>query len=61
MSTDNLVFKPQEYADGEGGILVETTPAAAGWQYLSFLARRMIPAATWAGNTGTQEAALVLD
>jgi 5-deoxy-glucuronate isomerase len=53
-------MRPQALAADAGGVLVETTPPAAGWEYLSFQVRRVVPGAPWTGNTGGQEAALVL-
>jgi 5-deoxy-glucuronate isomerase len=55
-----LRIRPQALAADADGVLVETTPAGAGWEYLSFQVRRVVPGAPWTGNTGDQEAALVL-
>jgi 5-deoxy-glucuronate isomerase len=41
-------------------VLVETTPENAGWEYLSFEVRKLAGGESWAGDTGEQEAALVL-
>jgi 5-deoxy-glucuronate isomerase len=41
-------------------VLVETTPESAGWEYLSFEVRRLAEGENWSGDTGEQEAALVL-
>src|SRR5690348_12013570 len=60
MNAMDLLVRPTRLAPGAGGILVETDPAAAGWEYLSFSARRLAAASTWGGDTGDQEAALVL-
>ncbi len=60
MNAPELLFKPRKLPDGQGGILVETMPQSAGWEYLSFLVRRVVPGDDWVGETGEQEAALVL-
>jgi 5-deoxy-glucuronate isomerase len=60
MNAPQLLFKPRLLPAGEGGVLVETSPAAAGWEYLSFSVRRLVKGEVWAGETGDQEAALVV-
>jgi 5-deoxy-glucuronate isomerase len=55
-----LLIKPFRPPDGESGVLVQTTPARAGWEYLSFAVRHIPEGTAWAGNTDDQEAALVL-
>ena len=60
MNAPELRVRPQVPAADAGGVLVETMPATAGWEYLSFQVRRVVPGAPWSGNTGEQEAALVL-
>jgi 5-deoxy-glucuronate isomerase len=60
MNPPQLLFKPMRLADREGGLLVETTPQSAGWGYLSFSVRHIPEAADWSGQTGHQEAAIVL-
>jgi len=59
-SAPQLLFKPRLLPVGEGGLLVETSPSAAGWDYLSFSVQRLMKGMDWAGETGDQEAALVL-
>ena len=60
MNAPQLRFRPEQLAPGESGVLVETTPQKAGWEYLSFAVRRLSRGENWAGDTGAQEAALVL-
>src|SRR4029079_16277853 len=60
MNAADLLIKPQRLPPGARCIRVETDPARAGWEYLSFSARRLAAASTWGGDTGDQEAALVL-
>jgi len=42
------------------GITVEVTAARAGWRYLHFAVRQVVPGKPWTHNTGTQECCLVL-
>jgi 5-deoxy-glucuronate isomerase len=60
MNAPKLLSKPRLLAAGEGGLLVETSPSAAGWDYLSFAVRRLVRGSEWSGDTGDQEAALVV-
>ena len=60
MNAPQLLFKPRPLAVGEGGTLVETSPSMAGWDYLSFAVQRLVKGKDWAGETGVQEAALVV-
>ncbi|HET9495264.1 MAG TPA: 5-deoxy-glucuronate isomerase [Chloroflexia bacterium] len=60
MNAPQLLFKPHELAPGEGGVLVETNPSAAGWEYLSFHVRRLAKGERWSGSTDGEEAALVV-
>ena len=60
MNVPKLLSKPRSLATGEGGLLVETSPSAAGWDYLSFAVRRLVSGSEWSGDTGDQEAALVV-
>jgi 5-deoxy-glucuronate isomerase len=60
MNAPQLLFKPHNPAAGQGGVLVETNPSAAGWEYLSFSVRRLAVGERWSGQTGGEEAALVV-
>jgi 5-deoxy-glucuronate isomerase len=60
MNTPELLFKPHDLPAGQGGVLVATSPSAAGWQYLSFAVHRIVPGKPWVADTGDQEAALVV-
>lgn len=60
MNAPKLLFKPRPLSAGEQGLLVQTTPSEAGWEYLSFEVRRLAKKKGWAGETGGQEAALVV-
>src|SRR5436309_14074757 len=60
MNPPQLLFKPAKLSPTEGGVLVETDPASAGWEYLSFSVRHIPEGMSWSGKTGSQEAALVV-
>jgi 5-deoxy-glucuronate isomerase len=60
MNAPTLLFKPRTLRGGEGGVLVETSPSAAGWEYLSFSVQRLVKGMDWTGDTGNEEAALVV-
>ena len=45
---------------GSDGIYQEITPSEAGWEYLSFSARRLAPSEKWTGETGQNEYLFVL-
>jgi 5-deoxy-glucuronate isomerase len=60
MNAPELLYKPRQLAPGQGGVLVETSPSHAGWEYLSFHVRRLVAGEQWTGETGEEEAALVL-
>ena len=53
----NLVIHPGTAADSD--VVVEVTPEAAGWTYISFQVRRLAPAQTWTFQTGAHELGLV--
>ncbi|MEO8288996.1 MAG: 5-deoxy-glucuronate isomerase [Chloroflexota bacterium] len=60
MTVPNLLVRPNRLDDGEDGVLAETSPSRAGWEYLSFAVRRLTAGNTWSGETGEEEAALVV-
>lgn len=47
-------------ADKNKSIYQSVTPSEAGWNYLSFEARRLVPGEKWKGNTGDNECLFVL-
>lgn len=57
-TADNLLIRPCP-PDAEGGVIVSVTPEQAGWDYISFQARRLAANAEWRFNTGENELALV--
>jgi 5-deoxy-glucuronate isomerase len=54
----NLIIHPNGADDEE--VLVEVMPETAGWELIHFQARRLAAGATWEGETGDHEMALVL-
>ena len=47
-------------APGEAGALVDVTPSQAGWEYIRFTVRRVVPGAPWHGRTDGDECCIVL-
>ncbi len=54
----NLLVRAEEKLN-EAGLVVNITPASAGWEYISFQVRRLETGASWHGMTGGCEAAFV--
>ncbi len=55
---DNVLVRPQ--ADSrDTDLILEVTPQSAGWEYISFQARRLDEGKTWSFDTGENEFALV--
>lgn len=52
----NLIVRPNP-ADSD--VIVAVTPQQAGWDYISFQARRLATGATWGFSTGENELALI--
>lgn len=57
-TSDNLVIHPNNAT--EKGVIVEVTPALAGWEYINFQAHRLATGNQWTFSTGNNELALVL-
>ncbi len=55
--TSNLVVHSGNSTDPN--VIVEITPALAGWDYISFQARRLAAQQTWTATTGNFEMAIV--
>jgi 5-deoxy-glucuronate isomerase len=53
----NLIIHPDGVDDD---VLVEVKPETAGWELIHFQVRRLAAGATWTGETGGHEMALVL-
>jgi 5-deoxy-glucuronate isomerase len=56
-NSENLVIHP---TSGDPELIVEVTPQAAGWNTMSFQARRLRAGNTWDFETGKHELALVM-
>ncbi len=57
-TAQNLVVHPGNSADP--GVIVEVTPANAGWETINFQARRLAAGNSWAFQSGGNELAIVL-
>ncbi len=57
-TADNLVIHPGNSA--APGVIVEVTPASAGWDTIHFQARRLAAGETWPHHTADNELALVV-
>ena len=57
-TADNVLIKQQTGSD-DPGLILEVTPQSAGWDYISFQARRLETGASWSFDTGGNEFALV--
>ena len=57
-TAQNLVVQPGNAADPD--VIVEVTPAIAGWDTICFQARRLAAGQTWRFQTGGHELALVM-
>ncbi len=53
-----LLFRPKT-DERDPGLMLRITPEAAGWQYISFEARRLAAGGRWSFATGENELALV--
>lgn len=56
MAAGSLLVKP-DFSQNE---YLRVTPASAGWEHLSFAARRMMQRQLWEGDTGEAEMAFVI-
>ncbi|MBI5565991.1 MAG: 5-deoxy-glucuronate isomerase [Chloroflexi bacterium] len=57
-TSDNLVVHPNPSPNSD--VIVEVTPAAAGWDAINFQARRLSQNRSWSFATGDHELALVV-
>ncbi len=57
-TAENLVIHPGN--SGDPDVLVEVTPALAGWDTINFQARRLAAGKSWSSQTGGSELALVM-
>ena len=57
-TSDNLLVKPGIFPD-DPDLILSITPEQAGWQYISFQARRLAEGKSWSFETGENELAIV--
>lgn len=57
-TADNLVIHPGTSPDPD--VITEVTPEAAGWDTITFQARRLSPGKAWSFGTGSHELVLVV-
>lgn len=57
-TAENLLVSPSDYPGGPD-LILSITPESAGWDYISFQARRLATGETWSFDTGECELALV--
>jgi 5-deoxy-glucuronate isomerase len=60
MPTPQLLFRPRVVGPEETGVLIELAPKDAGWEHLHFSVRRIARGDGVSGETGADEACLVL-
>jgi 5-deoxy-glucuronate isomerase len=56
-TAENLLVRPGAHADPQ--VTLEITPELAGWEYISFQARRLAAGEAFSGDTGDTELALI--
>ena len=57
-TAESILVGPQDDADDQG-LILEVTPQSAGWEFISFQARRLDAGGVWTFDTGENEFALV--
>src|SRR5262245_6240939 len=57
-TAENLLVRPRAHP-GDPGLIVSITPESAGWEHISFQARRLDRGESWSHGTGEHELALV--
>ncbi len=57
-NAETLLVRPEADA-GDPGLILSITPERAGWEYITFQARRLAQGATWPFETGACEFVLV--
>ncbi len=58
-TADNLLVRPLAQP-ADSGLLLDVTPASAGWEFISFQVRQLNAGDAWSFDTGDNELALVL-
>lgn len=57
-TADNILIKPGVYPD-DPDLILSITPQQAGWEYISFQARRLAANQSWSFESGENELAIV--
>ena len=57
-TADNILVRPAAYED-DPDLILSITPETAGWQYISFLARRLEAGRRWSFESGENELVIV--
>lgn len=57
-TAENLVLRPTVNPD-DPNLILRITPERAGWEYITFEARRLGPNGSWSSSTGENELAIV--
>jgi 5-deoxy-glucuronate isomerase len=57
-TSENILVRPYASVD-DPDLILEITPASAGWDYISFQARRLAQGRQWTFQTGPNELAIV--
>ncbi len=60
MPKEQLLRHSRRLSPDESGILLDLTPEAAGWDLIRFSVRQLARGYVWSGQTGAEEACLVL-
>lgn len=60
MSHKSLLHKSRRLDPDDAGVLLDMTPRRAGWEYIRFTVRRVVPGQPWTGRTRGDECCLVL-
>jgi 5-deoxy-glucuronate isomerase len=57
-TSENILVKPQTIP-GDSDLILSITPEQAGWEFISFQARRLAEGKSWSFETGENELAIV--
>ena len=60
MDHSRLLLHSTKLPSAEPGILLDVTPSSAGWDYIHFTVRRLVPGTPWQSRTEHEECCLVL-
>ena len=57
-TSENILVKPEIFPD-DPDLILSITPEQAGWEYISFQARRLVEGKSWSYETGENELVIV--